>query len=260
MSQRPLAIVTVAFAIGIALAESLSATGWAFMLSALLVAALFACPVRIRTAAVLVVLMAAAGACRYACALIVPADDISRFASQAREIEGKVVSDVSGTPEAKRLTFRVERAKVGRSWHCVRGKVMLSVYADKFGKTARVEYGDRLRLKAHVFLPEPSSNPGQYSWSQYLAKQGIYSCASVCTPAQVTFLHHGGSRNIVGMALAAKRYFVRSIARIHPPEEAGLMSGVIFGSYSYLDDETLLQFQRAGTLHILAAWATIASS
>ncbi len=253
MSERPLAVVTVAFAIGIVLAESFSATGWVLMLAAIFVAAIFACPAGIRLTAILIVLMAAAGACRYACALIVPADDISLFVSQISEIEGKVVSDVSGTPEAKRLTFRAKRAKVGEHWQDVSGRMMLSIYTDKSGKTPRVEYGDRLRLKTHIYLPEPPSNPGQYSWKAYLAKQGIYSCASVRTPEQVTFLRHGNSRSIVGAALAAKRYLVRSIARIHPREEAGLMSGVIFGSYSYLDDETLLQFQRAGTLHILAA-------
>ncbi len=253
MSERPLAVVTVAFAIGIVLAECFSATGWALMLSALLVAAIFASPTRVRATAVLVILMAAAGACRYAGALIVPGDDISSFVSQVNEIEGKVVSDVSGTPEAKRLTFRVDRAKIEDNWHNVCGQVMLSIYADESGKTPRVEYGDRIRLKTRLYLPEPPSNPGRYSWKAYLAKQGIYSCASIRTPAQVTFLHHDNSRSIIGAALAVKRYLVRSIARIHPPAEAGLMSGVIFGSYSYLNDETLLQFQRAGTLHILAA-------
>jgi competence protein ComEC len=253
VSDRPLAIVTVAFAIGIVLAESISAAGWALILAAILIAAIFVSPANVRPTAILIILMTAAGACRYACSMIVPADDVSRFVSQINEIEGKVVSDVSGTPEAKRLTFRVKRAKIGEKWLDVSGRVMLSIYADKSGKTARVQYGDRLRLKTHLYLPEPPSNPGIFSWKAYLAKQGIYSCASIRTPRQAIVLRHGNPRSIVGAALAAKRYLVRSIARIHPPAEAHLMSGVIFGSYSYLDDETLLHFQRAGTLHILAA-------
>ena len=57
----------------------------------------------------------------------------------------------------------------------------------------------------------------------------------------------------MGSALVAKRALVSSIYRVHPQREASVMSGVVLGSYAYLDEQTLSDFTRTGTLHVLAA-------
>jgi competence protein ComEC len=55
------------------------------------------------------------------------------------------------------------------------------------------------------------------------------------------------------LAAATKQALVSAIYRIQPKSTASIMSGVVLGSYAYIDDDTLTDFTRAGTLHVLAA-------
>ena len=146
----------------------------------------------------------------------------------------------------------MNRAKIGGKWLRVTGKIALNLYPDEDGNSVRIGYGDRLLIKAKPYLPSDPTNPAQYSWRNYLARQGIYACASVNKPEQVTIVRSGGY-SPTRAAFAVRRHLVRSIYRIHPTREASVMAGVVLGAYAFLDQETLSNFTRSGTLHVLAA-------
>lgn len=253
MPDKPMAVVAVAFAIGIVLADNVSPIWIGLALVSILAVGYFALPTRLHTTLPLILLLTAGGACRYWSANIIAADDISRYASKVQEFEGRVVSDVTGMPGYVRMILKVDRAKYDERWRPVSGRLMLNLYSQSDGEIPQVGYGDRLRITTRLYLPPEPSNPGTFSWKNYLARQGIYSCAYVYDPSLVKTLRRCGSKNIVGAALAAKQYLVRSINRVHPAREASVMAGVVLGTYAYLDDDVLLNFQRSGTLHIVAA-------
>lgn len=247
-----MAAVAGAFAAGILLAELLSPAGSVILLSIVLVVALLTLPEATRSAWAIIVLIALAGTARYYGSVFIGADDISRVSAQVRELQGRVASDTTATDNYIKLILRVNRAKVGDKWLPVTGKITLNLYPDENGKNARVGYGDQILVKAKPYLPSDPTNPGQHSWKKYLARQGIHACASVNKPDQVTLLRSSRC-NPMRVAFAVKHHLVRSIYRLHPAREASVMAGVVLGAYAYLDQDTLSNFTRSGTLHVLAA-------
>ncbi len=248
-----MAVVAVAFAAGILAGDRFGLAGCALVAASAALLGLLMVPAQRRATLLLVAAVVVCGALRYAADRSVAPDDVSRFCRQVRAIEGTVASDIGGAPDSRRLSFRVSRARVGDKWRAASGDVMVTMYLAPEQSLPRLEYGDRLRLAVHPYIPYEPTNPGQFSWKNYLERHGIYCCASVRDRSRVTVLSKSSSHSIVRAAFAGKRYLVSSIYRIHSREVASVMSGVVLGTYAYLDDDTLRDFTRTGTLHVLAA-------
>lgn len=253
MPEKRMAAVAVAFAVGILVADYMPLVGCALLFAAALFAGLLIAPPRFRGTLAIIALVAMSGAWRYAADRFVASDDISRMAYHVSEFEGKVASDIGGSPDSARVTFRVDSVRTEQGWRKASGDVMVNLYADGNDPAPRVEYGDRARVLVRPYVPSEPTNPGQFSWKGYLARHGIYTCASVRGPAQITILRRSRSHSVVGAALAVKRRFVSAIRKIHPAKEASVMAGVVLGTYAYLDEDTLTDFTRTGTMHVLAA-------
>lgn len=248
-----MAAVAIAFAVGILAADLVTFAGCLLIVLSLAALGFLLLPAQHRATLVLVAAVLLAGSARYAADRSVAANDISLYASHVAAFEGRVVSDLTTSSSSTRLTLRVEKARVAGKWREAGGQVMVSLYRDHNGKVARLMYGDRARLMVRPYVPFEPSNPGQFSWKNYLARHGIYSCASVRAPHQVLVLRGNQQSKAMGLAIGAKHHLVSAIRRIHPAKEASVVSGVALGTYAYLDEETLSDFTRTGTLHVLAA-------
>lgn len=248
-----MAAVAIAFAVGILAADWIGWSGCLLVVLCVATLSLVFAPTRLRALVVLLCVVLLAGATRYSSDRSIPGDDISLVARHVSAFEGRVASDVTSGAGSIRLTFRVTRARFAEEWRKVSGDVMLNVYANKGSAMPHLAFGDRARILVRPYLPSEPTNPGQFSWKSYLARHGIYACASVRDASQVEVIERHRGRNLTGLALAAKRALVSSIHRVHPKNEASVMSGVVLGSYAYIDEQTLTDFTRTGTLHFLAA-------
>ncbi|OFX13731.1 MAG: hypothetical protein A2Z18_10610 [Armatimonadetes bacterium RBG_16_58_9] len=203
-----------------------------------------------------VLILAAAfllGAARYEVARRVPADDISHYAMVATAFEGTVVSDPDPVVDRVRFVVRVRRARIGKDWIDAGGSVMFNFYTNGSRSPLDLQYGDAARIAARPYVPFDPTNPGRFSWKQYLARHGIHACASVYDASQIEKLPENRGSALVRAAYAAKRHIADAIHRTHPKRYASLIVGVVLGTYSYLSAETFSNFSRTGTLHILAA-------
>ncbi|MEN6356158.1 MAG: ComEC/Rec2 family competence protein [Armatimonadota bacterium] len=192
------------------------------------------------------------GAAYYQLNTQIPDDDISRYVFRARAFEGVVASDPETSEDKIRLICRVKRVQIHCEWRYASGLVMLNLYPGKDGNAPKLEYGDRVRISAVPYPPRDPTNPGQFSWRQYLARQNIYSCA-YASASQVRILNGASGNIFVSAALRAKHYIVKSIYRITPEREASVIAGMVLGTYSYLPRQTLANFGKTGTMHLLAA-------
>ncbi len=164
-----------------------------------------------------------------------------------------VASDPENVGDKTRLICRVERVNVYGKWRRASGQVMVNLYPNEERPLPNLDYADQVRLDVVPYPPRDPTNPGQFSWKGYLARQSIYSCAYVNSSSQVHILKSKKGNVFLYAALKAKHYMIRSIARIIPEREATVLAGMVLGTYSYLPKEILNNFQRTGTLHLLAA-------
>ena len=245
-----MAAVTIALAAGIAAAQRAS-----FVVCALIVGMvlLVACAVIRRYSRATMCILAAMfllGAARYAVDMRILPDDIARHSFSVSAFEGVVASDPEARGDRVSMVFGVERAQVHGHWRDMGGLVLVNFYQKHMPS---LQYGDRATITASIYPPMEPTNPGQFSWGDYLARQGIFSCASVRSSGQVEVIPGEKGNLLVTAAMKAKHYLVRSIQRIHPREEASVIVGMVLGTYSYLPPDVFRNFTVTGTLHMLAA-------
>jgi competence protein ComEC len=253
MLKRPLFLVTIAFSIGILI------SGVLHIPLPITAAALgFGCVVAIAarkpTIAVLFVI-AALGFFTYEAHVAPAPDDVSQFIlSRTSAVLGRVDSDVDLREDRAMLTLSVRSIRIGTRQISASGLLQVSIY-----KPANVpdwqppSYGDVLIIHSRISRPSTASNPGFFSWRDYLARQRIYATAYVRDPKQIEILRSSPPNPLMALALKAKQGLSRSILRAMPDDEGSVVLGMDLGAYTTLPDRLLSNFQRTGTLHLLAA-------
>jgi len=101
--------------------------------------------------------------------------------------------------------------------------------------------GDRVELEGEVLLPDDTG------FADFLRSRGLAAELRVNT-----FTRIGPSANPIVRAAQAFRAFVgRSIGRLFPPKDAGLLMGLALGDDSHLDAGLARDFQATGLGHLL---------
>ena len=253
MSEVRMAALAVAFAAGILAAVHLSIGVCALVVGATVIVALAFLRALPRSTVLILAAAFLLGAGRYGTSRWIAPNDVSMYVPSVTAFEGTVVSDPEPVRDRVRLMFRVERARTKDGWLGAGGEVMVNLYVTESENIPHLQYGDTARITARPYLPAEPTNPSRFSWREYLARHGVYTCASVRKASQVELLPAKRGNPIVAAALGAKHYLAGAIRRIHPQREASFIVGVVLGTYSYLQPETFKNFSRTGTLHILAA-------
>ena len=108
------------------------------------------------------------------------------------------------------------------------------------GKAARIcQPGDVAKVKGRVFFAE--------SYEPYLANQGILF---VMKARKIRVI--GGLSGFPGRFWAVRRYVAGSFARIFSREDAALVQAALLGETWQLDKNSLENFRRSGSSHLLA--------
>lgn len=252
MADKPLAPIAIAFGLGIVAAAYSSSLACMLLGGSVVLALLVMKSGPTRSLLAILLAALALGAIRYGVSREVPANDVSKLVPRVVAFQGTVAGDPESRSGSVRVFIEATRAQTDRGWLVATGKVATNIY-DPAASDLALEYGDLVTIHVRPYTPMDPTNPGQFSWRGYLARQGVYSCASVREPSEVSKAPVGGGNALVKAALAVKRYVIGTIFRLHPKREASLISGMVLGTYAYLPQDVLNDFQRTGTLHLLAA-------
>jgi competence protein ComEC len=172
--------------------------------------------------------------------------------------------DKSRGDTQQRLDLETEQIGTGSVTVAIRSGLRLSFYhkqandegassvfeESRSGPMRLFRYGERLRFSAKLYPPRNFRNPGAFDYTGYLADHGIVALGS--TKAETVELLPGFAGN--RSELWRTRLRRRLIERIHllwTPDEAPLLDAMLIGENSFLGRETLTDFQRTGTYHVL---------
>lgn len=245
------AAVAIAFGIGIIAADI---AGLLACITCSVLVILIATPFfkqRQRPVLAIIIVSFLIGAVRYAADKDIPPNDISCKTSQTKSFIGVIASDPETVPGRTRLEIRVESVKTDKGWIAATGRILTTAYSGE--RSTELDYGDRVLINARPYTPYDPTNPGQFSWKQYLARNGIYTCATVRNQNDIIILKRRAGNPATMLALQLKQHIITSVRQLHPPKQASLITGMTLGTYSCLNPETVTHFQRTGTLHLLAA-------
>jgi len=256
MRHRPLLVWTAAFAAGVGLcAEGWLPTALAFGLAALGLALLAVGRAPLFFAGGLALLGLSAGAVRLTAFQSVPASDVSHWADQPAPLT--LTGTVRSDPEARRggrLTFflSADSVTVRRQTASVTGDVSVSLGPDA-ARGLALDYGDRVRLDGTLETPSGATNPGAFSWRDFLARRAIYAELRVKRQGAVKSLGARRVSPILALAVRVRRRVLDALQAALPPAQAALLGGMLIGHRTDLPPALLADFVRTGTVHILAS-------
>lgn len=256
MKHRPLLIWTLAFAAGVALWaagwHSLASAGflvalgvvllagggrrWAFMLAGLALTGL------------------ACGGLRLAAFQTVPATDVSRWAGGVAPVivTGTVVSDPEERHGRTTLRLRAERVQTARQSVPVTGETYVALTPDALAGST-LDYGDRVALDGRLEAPPDATNPGAFSWRDYLARRNVYCQLRVKRVHAVQRLGAATLNPYVRLAWSVRRRVLDAVNGSLPPIQAAVLSGILLGKRTDLPSDLAADFVHTGTVHILAS-------
>jgi ComEC/Rec2-related protein len=115
-------------------------------------------------------------------------------------------------------------------------------------------YGDRVTLIGSAANLEPPRNPGQFDFTAYLHRQGIWSEIHARFAIDCRIEGHGHGRAIQGLAYRTAHAIERrlTVGLENEPEIADLIASMVLGLRSETPPEMKALFQRTGTMHLFA--------
>ncbi len=256
MQGRPLMVWAAAFAAGIGLA----ALGRLPPLTALCLAALGLAALCVKQWPALfpfglLLLGMSAGAVRMAAFETVAPSDVSHLADRLRPVT--LTGTIGSDPEARpggRVTFFLKAASAQErgGTAAVTGEVSATL-GPEAARNVSLDYGDAVRLTGQLTTPEDATNPGAFSWRDYLARRAVYCELRVKRPGAATILGGGSPNPFLRLAWQVRKAALRAIDSSLPPSEAAVLSGVLIGHRVDLPPGLLADFVHTGTVHILAS-------
>jgi competence protein ComEC len=113
----------------------------------------------------------------------------------------------------------------------------------------RWRYGDRVRLQGYLRTPSESE---EFSYREYLARQGVYSTLSCSYEDCVRLLLHDQGNPILARIYALRERSLEMVYRLFPDPEASLMAGILLGIETGIPEDVQRAFRDTGTAHIIA--------
>jgi len=155
-------------------------------------------------------------------------------------LTGVIVADPDIRDRYTYLRVRAESLTTADGTRPVQGDVW--VRAPRYPYRA---YGDRLEVSGRLETPPEDAD---FSYRQYLARQGIYSMMS---RPRLTLLAANEGSWLLSLLYGLRRRAQATLAAIFPEPEASLLTGILLGIESTLPEEVVDAFTRTGTIHII---------
>ncbi|HXM62721.1 MAG TPA: ComEC/Rec2 family competence protein [Terriglobales bacterium] len=181
----------------------------------------------------------------------------------AHVVKEGILQEKSRGDVQQRLDLRTEHIQTGSETVTVDSGLRVSFYGHENKEDVSNEseasdpqpihwfrYGERLRFPTKLYPPRNFRNPGAFDYTAYLADNGIVAIGSTKLETVELLPGFAGSR----AELWRTRVRRSLIGRIHilwKPDESALLDAILIGENSFLGRETLTDFQRTGTYHIL---------
>ena len=128
------------------------------------------------------------------------------------------------------------------------GKVKVFISGEK---SEQLNYGDRILINGLLSQPKGPTNPGQFDYSQYLKRRGIFSILWAKS-YDVVILGKRAGNSFFG-AIYFVRDNIKEIICSHLPSEmASFLNAVLLGQRQDVDIGLNDIFMKTGTVHLLA--------
>ena len=189
----------------------------------------------------------------YQYSITLPANEISRFASdQYVKISGAITDEPSISGDLHKFTLKTDEVEIRGVRKEVSGRA--SVFTKDLKQS--LNYGNKVSVYGKLSRIVSTSNPGIASFSDLMAKRNI-NCQIYASTKGVKILKRSTGNPIRFVSIIIKNKLLSVIQSTMQEPYSSLLGGIIFGSQaSPLSDELQDNYRTAGVIHLLVVSGT----
>lgn len=171
-------------------------------------------------------------------------------------IEERSATGIDGS-EQTYLQIKADVRRLGGTPMKKKERLLVRYYG-AYGEAGRVENhriipGRMIQISGRLDKPAGRRNPGCFDYALYLKSTGIEMTMTAETLALCrSGGEQGGGQSLRGSLYLIKERFLAGMEQSAGKETAGLMRAIMFGEKAGLEEDTLVEFQKNGTAHVLA--------
>lgn len=173
-------------------------------------------------------------------------NDLVYFSDKDIVIDGVIECRTTLKDAKSTYIVKTKRFLYNNQPYKVEGKILLNYYDKEI-----LDVGNEIRVKGTLLLPRENTNPGLFNYRLYLQTKNIYSTIN-SDSSSLNII----SKDKISQEQLLRHRFQRKIIRILNEtlneKNSRIMSSIILGEGSFLDDETGTRFRELGLSHILA--------
>lgn len=165
--------------------------------------------------------------------------------------EGRVVSDVLEKETTRRYTVEVSRVLADSTETLVSG--LLHLYIGKRDMIAMpLVYGDVIRVLGAPSEIPPPTNPEEFNYSAYIARQQIHG-QSFVSPDRVEVMHNDPPSVVLERAYVLRAYLQKKILTyIQDRDAQAIALALLIGIKDFLSEDLTTAYSSTGAMHVLA--------
>lgn len=173
------------------------------------------------------------------------------FEGQEVAVRGYVASEPEFKGERVTYVIHVDTVRKGYYGTPVNtgGKILLSTIKGKDGTF--FDYGREIEFEGVLSLPKGVRNPGGFDYRRYLLQKGV-GASLFAYPYDIKPGIGKRGNFLTQTGLNIRKRIIYVIENSLPPQQAGLMNGMLIGYREGLSDEVQEAFSNAGLTHIMA--------
>ncbi len=162
------------------------------------------------------------------------------------KVEGRIYDVESSPGDRSRLYIDADRVIFADKKIDVYGRILLTVDAP----VVRVTPGDKIRFMSRLKRPRNFGNPGEFNYTGYLKKKGIYVTGFVNSEKWIVRLSEGGGwfrERITGI-----RSDIEGVIESGATDNAAVLKALFLGRKGEVPKSVREGFARTGIAHLLA--------
>ena len=173
------------------------------------------------------------------------------------EIEGMLSGAAEPAPDGYFLLVRTQRASVGGAEEHVSGRVRIfvplqTVEAKADFANLDLSHGSRVKVACLLEREEKYLNPGVYSRTVLLDRQGIDATANLKSPLLIEKMADAMPIDrLAGTFFELRAGLIHKTREMFSPRTAGVLIASMLGNKYFLDKQTSDVFREGGTFHVL---------
>lgn len=171
---------------------------------------------------------------------------LAYFIDQDIILEGVVESKTISSETKSTYVVKVDKLMYDDKVYRIEEKTLLN-YFDGQG----LDLNDEVRIKGVLLLPKENTNPGLFNYRLYLQTKNIHTILNA-NSTYVDIISKGELSRAMLLRVKFKERIKGILDTTLNEKNSNIMSSIILGDSSFLDDETGTRFRELGLSHILA--------